>query len=110
MAVTGGCCLAVATLLEGTVAHDISLPRRQIASMDASDPQSATTSENPQTTTVRIGNPAGVLRATVCAGRRGEDILIPWVSYERSAQVLLQGMVPIYQASPELRGFFASRN
>lgn len=110
MAVTGGCCLAVATLLEGTVAHDISLPRRQIASMDASDLQSATTSENPQTTTVRIGNPAGVLRATVCAGRRGEDILIPWVSYERSAQVLLQGMVPIYQASPELRGFFASRN
>lgn len=93
MAVTGGCCLAVAALLEGTVAHEMVDQTKRLG-------------EQIHETVVRMANPAGVLQARVCGYEAHGQVSIPWVSYQRTAQVLLQGMTPVYQASPALRRFF----
>lgn len=93
MAVTGGCCLAVAALLDGTVAHEM---------VDQAKRLGVQTGE----TVVRMANPAGVLQARVCGHEAGGVVHIPWVSYQRTAQVLLQGLTPVYQASAGLRQFF----
>lgn len=95
MAVTGGCCLAVAALLEGTVASEL------ISSGIGLTPQA-------QETVVRMANPAGVLQARVFGSADNQVVDIPWVAYQRTAQVLLRGLAPIYQPSDELRRFFAS--
>lgn len=106
MAVTGGCCLAVATRLEGTVASEtVHLKQRSATSPSLIDAQSGY-----DPVVVRIGNPAGVLQATVLGYGSGSQVVIPWVSYQRSAQVLMQGLAPIYQASDALLSFFESRH
>lgn len=94
MAVTGGCCLAAACLVPGTVAHDIAQGLPQIG------PESSEIE-------VHIENPAGILSATI-AGRRTEDAtLIERAAYKRSAQVLLRGFAPVYRASAALRNALA---
>jgi len=93
MAVTGGCCLAVAALIDGTVAHGVA---QGLPSLGA----------NAGEHLVNMSNPAGILQARVCGQATPEAVEIPWVAYTRSTQILLKGLTPIYQASAELMGFF----
>jgi 2-methylaconitate cis-trans-isomerase PrpF len=86
MAVSGGCCLAAATLIPGTVAHGI-----------APKPVAAR-GEIP----VHIENPAGILSTVVEAERAGDTLRIHSAAYQRSTQILLAGTVPLYNASPAL--------
>ena len=93
LAVTGGCCLASACLLPGTVAHDI-----------AHDLQAFSNEE--REIVVDMENPAGILRARICGHLSGEGATIPWVAYTRNTQVFMRGYVPIYTPSAELMHFF----
>ncbi len=93
LAVTGGCCLATACLLPGTVAHDVaqnligfSNEKREIV--------------------VDMENPAGMLRARICGALSGEGASIPWAAYTRNTQVFMRGYMPIYTPSAELMNFF----
>ncbi len=90
MAVSGGCCLAAASLVPGTVAHAVA------QNVDA---LGGTFSE----TKIGIENPAGVLDAAIEARITDQGVEIAKAAYKRSAQVLLAGHVPLYHASPELR-------
>jgi hypothetical protein len=95
MAVTGGCCLAAACLMPGTVAHAIV---RGLPSL------------GPETTEIQVDieNPAGILSATI-GGRRVDQITtIERAAYKRSAQILLRGYAPLYRASPELKKALAA--
>jgi len=89
MAVTGGCCLAAASLIEGSVAHEqargVVMPGDDFAE-----------------TCVDIENPAGILAATVEARLGADGLLVRKAAYKRSAQILLRGHVPLYRASPAL--------
>ncbi len=95
MAVTGGACLAAGCLIPGSVAHEIG---KGLA------PLGAELAEH----RVQMANPAGVLKSTIVAAILNGDVSMPSASYERSAQVLLRGHVPIYNASPELLGAYTS--
>ncbi|KAK9474116.1 PrpF protein [Dipodascopsis tothii] len=94
MAVSGGCCLAAATLIPGTVAHAVA---RGVAA-----PGAAFTDVD-----VAIENPAGVLGTTIVARNTGAGPEIRSAAYRRSAQVLVQGYVPLYRASAALRAALA---
>ncbi len=89
MAVTGGCCLAAASLIEGSVAHEqargVVMPGGEFAE-----------------TGVDIENPAGILAATVEARLGTAGLEVRKAAYKRSAQTLLRGHVPLYRASPAL--------
>jgi 4-oxalomesaconate tautomerase len=89
MAVTGGCCLAAASLIEGSVAHEqargVAMPGGEFSEIG-----------------VDIENPAGILAATVEARLGGEGLLVRKAAYKRNAQILLRGHVPLYRASPAL--------
>jgi 4-oxalomesaconate tautomerase len=90
LAVSGGCCLAAAALIPGTVAHRLAqgLPEVPSALTEV---------------VVALENPAGLLRATVVARQANAEALhIERAAYERSAQLLLRGYVPLYAASPAL--------
>jgi len=95
LAVTGGCCLAVACLVPGTVAHAMShgLPHVGEAS---------------GVCTVAMRNPAGILRARIGAAATSAGLRVTSVAYERSAQLFLRGHFPVYAASEGLRGFARS--
>ncbi|CAG2151360.1 4-oxalomesaconate tautomerase [Cupriavidus yeoncheonensis] len=88
MAVSGGCCLAAATLIPGSVAHEIAPKQAQAKECE-----------------VRVGieNPAGVLGTTVVAHMEDGALAIRSAAYQRSAQVLLAGYMPLYGASTSLR-------
>lgn len=92
LAVSGGCCLAAAALIPGTVAHRLAQDLSAVG---------------PQYGEVHVGleNPAGILEATVVARTgTGADVLdIQSAAYRRSTQILLRGHVPLYRASPALR-------
>ncbi|SHL82445.1 PrpF domain-containing protein [Phytopseudomonas punonensis] len=89
MAVSGGCCLAAAALIPGSVAWQvatgIAAPSGEFADIE-----------------VAIENPAGILATTVVARERDGKLEISSAAYRRTAQVLLRGHVPLYRASPEL--------
>lgn len=89
MAVSGGCCLAGACLIPGTTAHRIATgiasPSHEFSDIEVS-----------------IENPAGRLDATVVAALEEGQIHIESAAYRRSAQILMRGHVPLYQASKEL--------
>lgn len=89
MAVSGGCCLAAAALIPGTVAHGVArglaVPGPAYADIH-----------------VAIEHPAGVLDATVVVKTDGAALDIRSAAYRRSTQILLRGHVPLYRASPEL--------
>ncbi len=89
MAVTGGCCLAAACLMPGTVAHELAQGL----------PGLTGTSE----VQVDIENPAGILSATIEGQRTNSETKITRAAYKRSAQILLRGHVPVYRASPALK-------
>jgi len=93
LAVTGGCCLATACLLPGTVAHDV-----------AQNLQPFSTEE--RESVVDMENPAGILRARVCGALSEEGATIPWAAYTRNTQVFMRGYVPIYTPSAALMAFF----
>jgi 2-methylaconitate cis-trans-isomerase PrpF len=90
LAVSGGCCLAAATLVPGTVAYD---EARNVTRLGAGF------------TEVKVGieNPAGVLNALIDARISTLGVEIAKAAYKRSAQILLAGHVPLYHASPALR-------
>lgn len=88
LAVSGGCCLAAATLIPGSVAHELA-PKQLSAELSE--------------VTVDIENPAGVLSTTVVACAQDGEIIIESAAYQRSAQVLLKGFVPLYGASENLK-------
>jgi 4-oxalomesaconate tautomerase len=90
MAVSGGCCLAAAVLVPGTVAH---AEAKNVGALGA------TFSE----TKIGIENPAGVLDAAIEARITDKGVEIAQAAYKRSAQILLAGHVPLYHASPALR-------
>jgi len=92
LAVTGGCCLAVACLLPGTVANGVAC---------GLEPLGAALRE----TVVAMRNPAGVLRARVTASMNGSTVTIPSAAYERSAQIFMRGHFPVYGASDALLAF-----
>lgn len=94
LAVSGGCCLAAATLLPGSVAHELA-------------PKSATSVLGE--VKVDIENPAGILSTTVVACMQGDALRIASAAYQRSAQVLLKGYVPLYAASAALKQALARR-
>lgn len=93
LAVTGGCCLATACLLPGTVAHDVA------------QNLSAFTDEEKEIV-VDMENPAGILRARIRGALSGEGASIPWAAYARNTQVFMRGYVPIYTPSQALMDFF----
>jgi 4-oxalomesaconate tautomerase len=95
LAVTGGCCLAVACLLPGTVANALAtgLP---------------TLTEHDSVCSVGMRNPAGILRARIGAAATGQSLRVTSVAYERSSQIFLRGHFPVYNASPALREFAAN--
>lgn len=90
MAVTGGCCLAAACLMPGTVAYELAQGLPALG---------ATTSE----IQVDIENPAGILSATIEGQRTNTETRITRAAYKRSAQILLRGYVPVYRASAALK-------
>ena len=89
MAVSGGCCLAAAALIPGSVAHrlasGLARPGAEYAEIE-----------------VGIENPAGILGATIVARDEGGRLAIRSAAYRRSAQILLRGHQPLYRASAAL--------
>jgi 2-methylaconitate cis-trans-isomerase PrpF len=92
LAVTGGCCLAVACLIPGTVANRFA---RGLPGLDS----------NPRTTVVQMRNPAGILRARIAASVTSSATRITSAAYERSSQIFLRGHFPLYCASAQLTAF-----
>jgi 4-oxalomesaconate tautomerase len=90
MAVSGGCCLAAAALVPGSVAHEMAcgLPAVSDAVSEID---------------VGIENPAGVLQATVEARATASGLEVLKAAYRRSTQILQRGHVPLYRASDALR-------
>ena len=91
MAVSGGCCLAAAALIPGSVAHEIA---RGVPAVTATFGEAD----------IGIENPAGVLEATIEARIGNAGLEVRKAAYRRSTQVLLRGYVPLYRASAELCG------
>jgi 4-oxalomesaconate tautomerase len=91
MAVSGGCCLAAAALIPGSVAHGVA---RGLASAGSAFGEFD----------VGIENPAGVLEATIEARLAPSGLEVRKAAYRRSTQILLRGHVPLYRASDALRG------
>ena len=92
MAVTGGCCLASACLIEGSVAAEV-----------ADGIQTVAQAEGTHATQIRIDNPAGILEAVILHQDSTNGLVnITGAAYKRSAQILLKGWVPLIGASAEL--------
>jgi len=90
LAVTGGCCLATACLIPGTTAHAIAMGLEPLGVQDSER-------------AVAMENPAGILRARVYGRQAAKgDFAIPWVAYERNAQLYLDGLFRIYRPSEAL--------
>jgi 2-methylaconitate cis-trans-isomerase PrpF len=96
MAVSGGCCLAAATLIPGTVAYRFA---RSAIETEAAFSE----------TMVAIENPAGVLDTTIVARLNDGRLEVRSAAYRRSAQILLRGYVPLYRASSTLRDALVGR-
>jgi 4-oxalomesaconate tautomerase len=92
LAVTGGCCLAVACLVPGTVANRFA---RGLPGLTAI----------PSVTVVQMRNPAGILRARIAASVTSAGTRITSAAYERSSQIFLRGHFPLYGASAQLKAF-----
>lgn len=91
LAVTGGCCLAVACLIPGTTAHSV-----------ASGLQALTPKHTERV--VAMENPAGILRARVFGSTHSDGSFeFPWVSYERNAQLFMDGFFQIHRPSSQLK-------
>jgi 2-methylaconitate cis-trans-isomerase PrpF len=89
LAVSGGCALASACLIEGTVARQVSALSTQLGA-------------EPAEIRVAIENPAGILETVIKAAQRGDEPVIAAAAYRRNAQILVRGSVPLYHASSAL--------
>lgn len=89
MAVSGGCCLAAAALIPGTVAHRVAHGLAHLTT-EFSDIE------------VGIENPAGILNTIIVARRDENEICIRHAAYRRNTQILLRGYVPLYRISKAL--------
>lgn len=89
MAVSGGCCLAAAALQPGSVAQAVAqgLP---------------VTGDGAAQVAVVIEHPAGLLEAVVAGVWTPQGLALQQAAYRRSAQILMRGHVPLYQASEAL--------
>ena len=58
--------------------------------------------EEPGEYPLAIENPAGVLETLINARQVAGELLIDGAAYRRSAQILLQGSTPLYNASAAL--------
>jgi 4-oxalomesaconate tautomerase len=92
LAVTGGCCLAVACLVPRTVANRFARGLPKLG-------------PNPSVTVVQMRNPAGILRARIAASVTSAGTRITSAAYERSSQIFLRGHFPLYGASVQLKAF-----
>ncbi|MGK5028876.1 PrpF domain-containing protein [Janthinobacterium sp. MDT1-19] len=94
LAVSGGCCLAAACLIPGTVAHALVRGVPPVGQADAE-------------IELGIANPAGILATTIVARQAGAtgNIVIDSAAYRRSTQILLRGHVPLYQPSAALKAW-----
>ena len=90
LAVTGGCCLAAACLIPGTVAYEIAQGLPALGTQ-------------PSEIQVDIENPAGILAATIEGTLTNSETKITRAAYKRSAQILARGYVPLYRASAALK-------
>jgi 4-oxalomesaconate tautomerase len=90
LAVSGGCCLAAAALIPGSVAHELARGLQPVSNDFAE-------------VDVGIENPAGILQATVQARLLPSGLEVRKAAYRRSTQILLRGHVPLYRASAGLR-------
>ena len=91
LAVTGGCCLAVACLIPGTTAHSVASGLKPL------NPKNAER-------VVAMENPAGILRARVFGSTHSDvSFEFPWVSYERNAQLFMDGFFQIHRPSSQLK-------
>lgn len=90
LAVTGGCCLAAACLIPGTTASDFAEGLEPLAARDAER-------------VVAMENPAGILRARVFGRQLAAGAAaFPWIAYERSAQLFMDGFFRIHRPSGSL--------
>ena len=89
LAVSGGSCLAAAVLIPGTLAHEMSVEAPRLRSRE-------------DDYDVLLGHPVGILQAKVRAQLRFGVAEIHSVGYTRSAQILMRGYVPLYDASDDL--------
>ncbi len=96
LAVSGGCCIASACLIDGSV------PQKLSAGVAVPGPEYTEFGVN-------LENPAGVLTTTVIARQASEGLDIDSAAYQRSAQILQRGMVPLYRASLVLRRWLGIR-
>ncbi|MFC5472532.1 PrpF domain-containing protein [Paraherbaspirillum soli] len=97
LAVSGGCCLASACLLPGSVA-------RRAA------PYAPSVTAAADTYDIAIENPAGVLETRIEAMTRNAQVHICQAAYRRSAQILLRGTFPLYRGSPALNAFLRAQS
>ena len=90
MAVSGGCCLAAASLIPGSIAQETAHGLRSVGG---------------EFTEIDVGieNPAGVLEATIEARLAVSGLEVRKAAYRRSTQILLRGHMPLYRASGALR-------
>jgi 2-methylaconitate cis-trans-isomerase PrpF len=90
MAVSGGCCLAAASLIPGSIAQETARGLRSVGG---------------EFTEIDVGieNPAGVLEATIEARLAASGLEVRKAAYRRSTQILLRGHMPLYRASGALR-------
>jgi hypothetical protein len=95
LAVSGGCCLAAACLVPGTVAHKCAEALPAL-------------SESLEERMISIEHPAGFLSATIVGRNAWGSTEIEKAAYTRSAQVLMRGNVLIYSASPALRAAYVA--
>jgi 4-oxalomesaconate tautomerase len=94
LAVSGGCCLASACLIPGSVAQ------RLARGVPVVGP-------GPGRFDIALENPAGLLATRIEASLRDGRVRIEQAAYRRSAQILLRGNFPLYRASPALRAALA---
>lgn len=96
LAVTGGCCLAAACLVPGTVAHELA----DDLATGTGDADAA--GEGPRDVRVPMAHPAGVMTAEVRLSHGPEGPRVERVGYERSAQLLVAGRARVHGASDAL--------
>lgn len=90
LAVSGGSCLAAASLIPGTLANAMAVDGGRLT-------------VDPGSYEVSLRHPAGLLTARVEAQLRFGVAEIHGVGYTRSAQILMRGHVPLYGASDGLK-------
>ncbi|MGS0743811.1 PrpF domain-containing protein [Glaciimonas sp. GG7] len=96
LAVSGGCCLASACLIPGSIAQQIVSHAPAVSAAGG-------------VLDIAIENPAGILATRIEAVRQNMQVQILQAAYRRNAQILLRGTFPVYQASAALQAFLVQQ-